>query len=91
VEGAYQQWRSNMVSADKLAGLSSPEQFDEASEHVTRDEIARKLPLFTNVSDIMEQANAYLDKGFTMVVLHNVNTNQEEFVEDFAMFRKSSK
>ncbi|RYF95806.1 MAG: TIGR03557 family F420-dependent LLM class oxidoreductase, partial [Chitinophagaceae bacterium] len=32
IEGAYQQWRSNLIGVEKLDDLSTPEQFDQLAE-----------------------------------------------------------
>ncbi len=86
VHGAWHQWRSNLVDPGKLAGLHTPEQFDEITKDITHEEVAEKIKVFTDVSEIFEIAYSYLDQGISMVTLHNVNTNQEEFVEACAKY-----
>ncbi|MHA4844209.1 TIGR03885 family FMN-dependent LLM class oxidoreductase [Flavitalea antarctica] len=83
IDSAYEQWRSNLVGTQKLGDLSTPEQFDDATAKVTREEVAEKVPIYTDIRGILEHAQQYLDSGFQMVTLHNVNTYQEKFVEDF--------
>jgi probable non-F420 flavinoid oxidoreductase len=83
IDGAHQQWRSNLLDADKLAGLYSTEQFDEASKNISKEAVAEKIPIVTDIREVIDTAYRYLQNGFTQVVLHNVNTNQEEFIEDF--------
>jgi coenzyme F420-dependent glucose-6-phosphate dehydrogenase len=88
IDGAYEQWRSNLVGTTKLGDLSTPEQFDDATEKISREEVAEKVPIYTSIESVLEHAQEYLDNGFQMVTLHNVNTNQEQFVEDFGRVYK---
>jgi probable non-F420 flavinoid oxidoreductase len=88
IEGAWHQWRSNLVDPAKLAGLYTPEEFDVITENISRDEVAEKIEVFTDIKDIVEKAKSYLDNGIRMVTLHNVNTNQEEFVDAFSGIKK---
>jgi coenzyme F420-dependent glucose-6-phosphate dehydrogenase len=90
IDGAFEQWRSNLVGIDKLDDLSTPEQFDNAAENITREEIAEKVPIYTDIKSVIDRAKEYLDNGFQMVTLHNVNTNQEQFVDDFGNAYKRS-
>jgi coenzyme F420-dependent glucose-6-phosphate dehydrogenase len=90
VDGAWHQWRSNLVDPGKLAGLHTPEQFDEITKDISKEEVARKIQVFTDVAEVIERAYAYLDQGISMVTLHNVNTNQEDFVEACGKYLASS-
>jgi len=83
IEGAYDQWRSNLIGKDKLDDLATPEEFDQASDKISREEVEEKIDIFTNMEDIIEQAYEYLRAGVRKIILHNVNTNQEQFIEDF--------
>lgn len=83
IEGAYDQWRSNLLSKEKLTDLETAEQFDEASKNISREEVAEKIDIFTRIEDVIDRANEYLRTGVERIILHNVNTNQEEFIEDF--------
>ena len=91
INGAYHQWRTNVIGTDKLDDLSTPQQFDKVAEKITRVDIAEKVPIYTNINTVIEHAREYLQNGFQMVILHNVNTNQEQFIKDFGkVYKKSS-
>jgi coenzyme F420-dependent glucose-6-phosphate dehydrogenase len=88
INGAYDQWRTNIIGTDKLDELSTPQQFDKIAERITRVDIAEKVPIYTNINTVIEHAREYLQNGFQMVTLHNVNTNQEQFIKDFGKVYK---
>jgi G6PDH family F420-dependent oxidoreductase len=83
IDGAYDQWRNNLIGKDKLDDLETPEQFDQASENISREEVEEKIDIFTSMEDILERADEYLQTGIHKIILHNVNTNQEQFIQDF--------
>ncbi|HTE23513.1 TIGR03885 family FMN-dependent LLM class oxidoreductase [Flavitalea sp.] len=88
IDGAYDQWRTNIIGTDKLDDLSTPQQFDIVAEKITREEISEKVPIYTNIEAVIDHVQKYLNNGFQMVTLHNVNKNQEQFVEDFGKVYK---
>ncbi|WP_026464632.1 TIGR03885 family FMN-dependent LLM class oxidoreductase [Adhaeribacter aquaticus] len=81
--GAYEQWRVNVFQSNLLGELRTPEQFEAAGKFVTPDEAARMI----RVSSDLDQQAAWLmedlDMGFEQLVLHNINLDQEQFIEAF--------
>ncbi len=88
LEGAYDQWRTNVLSSDKLADFSRPEQFDKAAENITMEEMEKLLPLHTSIEEMMLEVNNLFAMDVNSVVLHNVNRHQEMFVEAFGQWKK---
>lgn len=86
VRGAWQQWGINLgVSADQLATLPNPYDFEAAGKEVSREEVIKKIPIYTHVGQLKEdlyklQETVHPDR----IVLHNVNPWQEQFIEDYA-------
>lgn len=88
IDGAYDQWRSNMLSPDKLADLHRVEQFDEAGEQVTKDDIIGAIPIITTMQALKERIASLEQTGAARIVLHNINRLQEEFIEDYRQIAK---
>ncbi|MEN3942788.1 TIGR03885 family FMN-dependent LLM class oxidoreductase [Prosthecobacter sp. SYSU 5D2] len=80
---AHQQWRSVAFAPDLLAELRTPGEFDAAGKHVRPEDMDEMI----RISDSLEEHAAWiqddLDAGFTQVVLHNIGTNQDEFIDTF--------
>lgn len=87
LEGAYDQWRSNILSLEKLADYSRVKQFDEAAETTTPEEVKNVIPVYSDMRVLRDQLNEYLQLGIDRLILHNVNREQEAFIEDYAQMR----
>jgi probable non-F420 flavinoid oxidoreductase len=87
LQGAHDQWRSNLVSREKLADLQKTEDFDQKTKDITPDEVAEQLPLITSMEQLFEEIKKISDTGVNLISLHNVNRNHEEFIERFAAFK----
>lgn len=85
LEGAYDQWRSNLLSTDRLANLSRVEQFDNAAKSVTIEDVKNSIPVYTDMTALREQLHTYAQLGVDEIILHNVNRMQELFIEDYKM------
>lgn len=85
LEGAWEQWKSNMLPREKLADLNSPQQFAAATKHITVQDVAEKMLIFTDISEVIELIAVYKSMGATRVFLHNINRQQEQFIEDYGM------
>ncbi|GAB2680390.1 TIGR03885 family FMN-dependent LLM class oxidoreductase [Flavihumibacter cheonanensis] len=82
VEQAYEQWRSNMVGLDKLANLSSTEEFDEAGEEITREDIIENMILITDMKDLKQRIEKIKSLQPARIHLHNISKNQTDYLED---------
>ena len=81
--GAYDQWRTNILSPDLLNNLSTVKQFDAAAEYVRPEDLDKMVHMVDKVQDFSEQLKTYIDLGFETIILHNVNREQENFISDF--------
>lgn len=82
IEGAWEQWRSNLVGPEKLADVSSVAEFDRLSENISRDEVAEKVKIITSPRQLTEWVNDFCNLRPERIILHNVNSNQEVFVRE---------
>ncbi|MFC6905380.1 TIGR03885 family FMN-dependent LLM class oxidoreductase [Halalkalicoccus tibetensis] len=83
LEGAYDQWRTNCVPGPTTQELRTPEQFDQQGEGVSREQVEQNVRVSADLEEHLEWVRKDLDLGAEKVILHNVNTNQEQFIEDF--------
>lgn len=90
IKGAWEQWRSNIIAADKLADLYKPEHFDRAAEDIPAHEVAEKIPIITSMQQLYEEIQRLAGLRVDRIILHNINVKQEAFIEDFGKFHQSS-
>ncbi len=83
---AYHQWRSNILPIEKLSDYTRVEQFDEAAQHVTLQDVMRVIPVYTDIETLMEAIQPFKTMGIDRLVLHNVSRRQEIFMEDYGQF-----
>ncbi|MCC6287420.1 MAG: TIGR03885 family FMN-dependent LLM class oxidoreductase [Chitinophagaceae bacterium] len=80
---AYDQWRSNVLPAEKLANYARVEQFDEASENILPGEVMHAIPVYSDIYALRKSIQEYLSLDIDRLILHNVSRHQEIFIEDY--------
>lgn len=80
---AYDQWRSNIAHPDLLADLCQPCQFDHVASHVKPEHMLQKMQISANMQYHIDEIGKYINHGFDRIILHNVNNNQEAFIDNF--------
>lgn len=80
---AHQQWRSVAFSTELLAELRTPAEFDAAGKHVRPEDMDEMIRISDSLDQHSEWIQGDIDCGFTQIVLHNIGTNQEEFIDTF--------
>jgi probable non-F420 flavinoid oxidoreductase len=83
-DGAWQQWRGNVIGADALPILRTCAEFEAAARFVTADDVARSVPVSHDPLEHAERLQQYVDAGATDIYLFNVAPPQREFIEVFA-------
>lgn len=83
VEGAWDQWRSNIMSGEILDDLWKPEQYDAASMFVRREDLRKMVHISADTDYFVELIRSYIELGFDNIILHNVNREQETFIKTF--------
>lgn len=83
IEGAWDQWRSNIVSGEILDDLWRPEQYDAISMFVRKEDLDKMIYISTDPQFYIDLIKSYIDIGINNIVLHNVNRQQELFIKDF--------
>lgn len=81
---AHQQWRSVAFAPDLLAELRTPAEFDSAGKHVRPEDMDEMIRISNSFDQHAEWISNDVSAGFTEIVLHNIGTNQEEFIDEFS-------
>jgi coenzyme F420-dependent glucose-6-phosphate dehydrogenase len=81
--GAWDQWRTNVLSHEHLDDFSQPAQFDKEAEKVTAEQLEKMVHISSDPQYFIKLINQYIDMGFENIILHNVNRQQEIFIRDF--------
>jgi len=83
IEGAHEQWRTNIFSGGLLGDLPSTAHFDEAAKMVSPDEMYKHVLISDKISQHIDWLTDFVKMGFTGITLHNVNREQSQFIADF--------
>lgn len=84
LKGAHDQWRSNLISKEQLDSFWLPVQFDMAAQNITEEQVGQQLDLYTDIQALQEKLFQYQQLGVQRVILHNVNREQEYFIDQAA-------
>lgn len=90
IEAACNQWKTNLLPADRLADLYRPEQFDEAASQVSWEDVKDQMMIITSIDDLGPVIERYRKTGVDRLILHNVNRNQEKFIRDFGEWQRTN-
>jgi probable non-F420 flavinoid oxidoreductase len=83
LNGAYDQWRTNIFSGSVLGDLWKVEHFDALGEMVQREEMKEHVLISADLNQHREWIQEFVDMGFEKIILHNVNRDQEPFIQEF--------
>lgn len=83
VENAHGQWRGNAMPGPVGQQLRTAEEFDLACQFVSPDELRRCVDISADLSWHADNLARYEKLGFDALMLHNVCTNQEAFIDTF--------
>ncbi|GAB4383254.1 MAG: TIGR03885 family FMN-dependent LLM class oxidoreductase [Elainellaceae cyanobacterium] len=83
MQGAYEQWRNNIFASPVLAEMKNPTQFDMIGEFVKPEEITSFVRISSDLQQHIDWIQQDIEMGFSEVILHNVNCQQQQFIEVF--------
>jgi coenzyme F420-dependent glucose-6-phosphate dehydrogenase len=83
LEGAWDQWRMSALESDQIGNAASPEEIDELSAGITKEQIARRVRVSERIDQHIEWLKDDIAMGFDAIYIHNVNRNQRPFLEAF--------
>ena len=82
---ALDQWRQGVVGPEKLADLTSPEDFDRESAGARAEDIAEKVRISSDVERHLDWLQEDRAMGFERLYVHNVaRTHLERFIDVWA-------
>src|SRR5690606_34904122 len=70
LEGAHNQWKTNIFDSAMLAQLRTPEQFDMAAKMVKPEDIAEMVNVSNDPKEHVKWMKEYAEMGFRELVLH---------------------
>lgn len=82
--GAFDQWRYLAFSGSILAQLPRPADFEELARHVRPEDLRRNIRISSDLGQQAAWLAEDLEMGFHSLMLHNVNREQERFIDAFA-------
>ena len=82
---AHEQWKNLAFPSSVLAEIATPGQFDALGEEVKPNDLLDLLRVSADVDRHIDWLRADIELGFEEIYLHNVNSNHEEFIEDFGL------
>ncbi|BDA68567.1 LLM class F420-dependent oxidoreductase [Rivularia sp. IAM M-261] len=83
LQKAYQQWRNNIFKNTLMTQLQTPQQFDAAGMFVQPKELHEHVRISANLQQHIEWLQKDIELGFDELILHNVNREQQQFIEVF--------
>jgi probable non-F420 flavinoid oxidoreductase len=84
LNGAMEQWRTNVLSPRASQELTTPAQYEAAAESVSEDDIRRAVRVSSDLQRQLAWLQEDAEMGFDHLYLHNVNRGQRRFIDDFA-------
>jgi coenzyme F420-dependent glucose-6-phosphate dehydrogenase len=83
LKGAHSEWKTNIFQSNMLSELRTPKQFQAAGQFVEAETMKDHVKISSDPQKHIDWIKEYIDLGFDEIILHNVNTNQEEFINEF--------
>lgn len=81
VQTAHEWWPNSALPGQLGQELATPRHFEEASQSVTKADIAESYLCSSDPDDHIESIETYVDAGYDHVYVHQVGPNQTEFLE----------
>jgi probable non-F420 flavinoid oxidoreductase len=83
LQGAWEQWRTNALPVGDSEELRTPEEFEQRAQSLTRDDVARAVYVSADPDEHQHELQRYRGLAVDAVYLHNVNREQDDFIETF--------
>jgi G6PDH family F420-dependent oxidoreductase len=78
---ALEWWPNTSVPGELGVELLEPQQFEDAAELISADDVAEKVVCGPDTKSFVEKVGEFVDAGFDHVFIHQVGPRQEEFLE----------
>lgn len=84
MRGAWEQWRTSVLPAEVISELGTQEMFDGAARFITPEHVDDYVLSSPNSCDYVVTLRQYAELGFEHIYVHNVNTEQQRFIDFFS-------
>lgn len=75
---AHEQFRWSGLGWKVNTDLPGPSSFEAATQFITPEQVAQKVPCGADVAEYMQQVQPYLDAGFTELAFVQIGADQQE-------------
>lgn len=82
-EGAWEQWKNNIYPSKLIADIDSPEKFDAMGQNTRKEDLEEHVIIGNKAETFLEKFREYEELGFEKLIIHNVNRQQEDYIEFF--------
>jgi probable non-F420 flavinoid oxidoreductase len=83
VEGAFQQWKYNVLGGEVNWELRSPADFQTAARFVRVEDMRESVLISADLGRHAKWLQEFVELGFQELLLHQVGRNQREFIDAF--------
>ncbi len=83
LESTWQQWKNNIFSSSVLTNLSTAAQFDEIGKIVKKEDMIDHVIIGNKPQIFLDLIQEYKSLGVAKIFFHNVNVNQQQFIQFF--------
>jgi coenzyme F420-dependent glucose-6-phosphate dehydrogenase len=83
LDGAYQQWKYNVLGGEVNWELRSPRDFETAARFVRAEDMRESVLISADLSRHAAWLHEFIELGFQELHLHQVGVNQREFIDAF--------
>jgi coenzyme F420-dependent glucose-6-phosphate dehydrogenase len=83
LQGAYEQWKTNIFQGTVLGDMPTPAHFDAAARFVKPEDMYQYVRISADIQEHKDWLRQDISLGFEKIILHNVNRDQATFINDF--------
>jgi probable non-F420 flavinoid oxidoreductase len=83
LDGAWEQWRNNIYPSKLIADIDSPEKFDAIGQNTRKEDMEKHVIIGSDADVFIEKIKKFGEMGFEKVIIHNVNEQQEDYINFF--------
>ncbi len=83
LQSAHEQWCTNCFDSSQLADLVMPEQFEAAGAKIRPEDVTEHVRVSADIARHLDWLQQDIALGFERLYLHNVNRQQQRFIETF--------
>lgn len=82
-EGAWEQWKNNIFPSKLLADITTADKFDDLGEKVRKQDLKEHVIIGSESQIFIDKIKSFQDLGFEKIIIHNVNKEQEDYIDFF--------